>query len=568
MASVGAAGGGVVRTCVRRKGRESFGWRQAAAGAYDRGRGDANRFRAPAAKTPRPAARAVLRCAARPRRSRRGRRRPAGRRPRARQSGGRPARPRRRGARGGRPAARQPRLRAVPRPARATRVDRPPLPRPLRRRASIPTREVAVVPGTKTALLELALALAESGDRILLPDPHYPDYPSGIALAGAEVGFVPLDPAAGWQPDLAAAPPAAALYLNFPSNPCAVCAGPGLFEAAVDYAGRTGTAIVHDAAYNDLVFDGRKPESFLATPGAKDVGVELWTMSKTFGMAGWRIGFVLGNAEIVERRQPARRPLSRRDPRPAPARRDRGARRPAGQRRGAPRRLRAPPRPARGGAARAARVRRDVLRLAPPSRRAHAGAAARRAPRRRRAGRGVRAERRRLGAHLARGHRRDARGRDRAARRPLSRRPTHEDRHRRPLLLVVLGRGRRARREPGERPPCPGSRCADLDGPRSARGEDPATPPADRASRRSPVRDHPDRALGGRSRKRLAPERRPLAAGDAARARRARRAAVRPPAPARADDPGDLRRLARVRELPGRRNVACRGRPRPGCAPG
>ncbi len=164
-----------------------------------------------------------------------------------------------------------------------------------------PETEVAVVPGTKAALLELALALAQSGDRILLPDPHYPDYTSGIALAGADVGFVPLDPAAGWQPDLAAAPPAAALYLNFPSNPCAVCAGPGLFEAAVDYAGRTGTAIVHDAAYNDLVFDGRKPESFLATPGAKDVGVELWTMSKTFGMAGWRLGFVLGNAEIVER---------------------------------------------------------------------------------------------------------------------------------------------------------------------------------------------------------------------------------------------------------------------------
>jgi aminotransferase len=164
-----------------------------------------------------------------------------------------------------------------------------------------PDTEVAVVPGTKTALLELPLVLAERGDRILLTDPYYPDYPSGVALAGAETGLVPLDPAAGWQPDLEAAPAAAALYLNFPSNPCAVCAGPGLFEAAVDYAHRTGTAVVHDAAYNDLVFDGRKPESFLATPGAKDAGVELWTMSKTYGMAGWRLGFVLGNAEIVER---------------------------------------------------------------------------------------------------------------------------------------------------------------------------------------------------------------------------------------------------------------------------
>jgi aminotransferase len=164
-----------------------------------------------------------------------------------------------------------------------------------------PDREVAVVPGTKTALLELALALAERGHTILLPDPYYPDYPSGIALAGAEMVLLPLDPAAGWQPDLESVPPAAALYLNFPSNPCAVCAGAGVFEAAVDYAHRTGTAIVHDAAYADLVFDGRRPESFLATPGAKDVGVELWTMSKSYGMAGWRIGFVLGNHEIVER---------------------------------------------------------------------------------------------------------------------------------------------------------------------------------------------------------------------------------------------------------------------------
>jgi aminotransferase len=143
--------------------------------------------------------------------------------------------------------------------------------------------------------------LGESGRTILLPDPYYPDYPSGIALAGAEMGLVPLDPGAGWQPDLDAAPSAAALYLNFPSNPCAVCAHPGLFASAVAYAERTGAAIVHDAAYIDLVFDGRAPESFLATPGAKGAGVELWTMSKTYGMAGWRIAFVLGNADIVER---------------------------------------------------------------------------------------------------------------------------------------------------------------------------------------------------------------------------------------------------------------------------
>jgi aminotransferase len=164
-----------------------------------------------------------------------------------------------------------------------------------------PDREVAVVPGTKTAIVELATVLAEEGRTILLPDPYYPDYPSGVALAGATLGLLPLDPAARWSPDLESAPAAAALYLNYPTNPCAVAAAPGLFQRAIDYAHRTGTAIVHDAAYLDLVFDGRAPESFLATPGAKDVGVEMWSMSKTYGMAGWRIGFVVGNAEIVER---------------------------------------------------------------------------------------------------------------------------------------------------------------------------------------------------------------------------------------------------------------------------
>ena len=164
-----------------------------------------------------------------------------------------------------------------------------------------PDTEVAVVPGTKTALAELPLVLAEEGDVILLPDPYYPDYPSGLALAGARLELVELDPDRGWAPSLENAPAAAALYLNYPSNPCAVCVAPGTFADAVDWGRRTGGAVVHDAAYIDLVFDGREAQSFLATPGAKDVGVELWSMSKTYGMAGWRIGFVVGNAEIVER---------------------------------------------------------------------------------------------------------------------------------------------------------------------------------------------------------------------------------------------------------------------------
>jgi L-glutamine---4-(methylsulfanyl)-2-oxobutanoate aminotransferase len=164
-----------------------------------------------------------------------------------------------------------------------------------------PTTEVAVVPGTKTAIVELALALCEEGDTLLLPDPYYPDYPSGVALAGARLETVRLDPERGWAPDLASAPEAGALYLNYPSNPCAVCAPDGVFEDAIAWARRTGGAVVHDAAYVDIVFDGRRPTSFLATAGAKEVGVEMWSMSKTYGMAGWRVGFVVGNAEVVER---------------------------------------------------------------------------------------------------------------------------------------------------------------------------------------------------------------------------------------------------------------------------
>jgi L-glutamine---4-(methylsulfanyl)-2-oxobutanoate aminotransferase len=166
-----------------------------------------------------------------------------------------------------------------------------------------PDSDVAVVPGTKTAIVELSLVLAEEGQTVVLPDPFYPDYPSGPALAGAEIAYVPLDPGNGWPPDFSQAPAenVAAVYLNYPSNPAAVAVPDGAFEEAVAYAETTGAAIVHDFAYGDLVFDGRAPRSFLATPGAKELGVEMFSMSKSYGMAGWRVGFVVGNAEIVER---------------------------------------------------------------------------------------------------------------------------------------------------------------------------------------------------------------------------------------------------------------------------
>jgi aminotransferase len=153
-----------------------------------------------------------------------------------------------------------------------------------------PVREVAVLPGTKTGLMEFALCAVESGGTIVLPDPGYPDYFSAVALAGAE--HVPFtDFAVG----------ADAMYLNFPSNPTAATVPDGLFAEAVQWAERSEAWVLHDFAYSDLVFDGRRPQSFLAVDGARHVGIELFSLSKTYGMAGWRLGFALGSAELVRR---------------------------------------------------------------------------------------------------------------------------------------------------------------------------------------------------------------------------------------------------------------------------
>jgi L-glutamine---4-(methylsulfanyl)-2-oxobutanoate aminotransferase len=166
-----------------------------------------------------------------------------------------------------------------------------------------PDREVSIVPGTKTAIVELALVLAERGSTILLPDPGYPDYPSGVAMSAAQIAPLPLRGDSSWTPDFTGVPThgVSAVYLNYPSNPCAATAAAGTFAEAVRFAEATGAAIVHDFAYGDIVFDGRRAESFLATPGAREVGVEMFSMSKSYGMAGWRLGFVVGNAEIVAR---------------------------------------------------------------------------------------------------------------------------------------------------------------------------------------------------------------------------------------------------------------------------
>jgi aminotransferase len=169
-----------------------------------------------------------------------------------------------------------------------------------------PEREVAVIPGTKTGIMLACLAAAQAGETVLLPDPGYPDYRSGAALAGADVAALPLAPDAGFQPDLdavrAVADPAL-LVLNYPSNPCAACERDGTFEAAVAFAHERGCWLVHDLAYGFLAFDGRRARSVLEADGARDVALELWSPSKIYGMAGWRIGFAVGAPELVARVQ-------------------------------------------------------------------------------------------------------------------------------------------------------------------------------------------------------------------------------------------------------------------------
>jgi aminotransferase len=165
-----------------------------------------------------------------------------------------------------------------------------------------PETEVAVVPGTKTGIMLACLAAAADGDAILLPDPGYPDYHSGAALAGARVAALPLDADRGFQPDFAAvAGVAPALtVLNYPSNPCAAVEAPGTFEAAVAFVREQGGWLLNDLAYGFLAFEGRS-RSVLEADGARDVAIELWSPSKIYGMAGWRVGFAVGNAELVGR---------------------------------------------------------------------------------------------------------------------------------------------------------------------------------------------------------------------------------------------------------------------------
>ncbi|GIQ65724.1 transaminase MtnE [Paenibacillus cisolokensis] len=167
-----------------------------------------------------------------------------------------------------------------------------------------PDTEVAILFGGKTGLIEISQCLLDPGDICLVPDPGYPDYWSGVALAGAEMRFMPLRKENGFLPDYAAVPAADAnraklMFLNYPNNPTGAIADPAFYADTVEFASRYGIAVASDFAYGAIGFDGRRPVSFLETPGAKEVGIEFYTLSKTYNMAGWRVGFAVGNAQIV-----------------------------------------------------------------------------------------------------------------------------------------------------------------------------------------------------------------------------------------------------------------------------
>lgn len=167
-----------------------------------------------------------------------------------------------------------------------------------------PETEVAVLFGGKTGLIEISQCLLNPGDVCLVPDPGYPDYWSGVALSGATMSFMPLTEANGFLPDYASLPvsdvdKAKLMFINYPNNPTGATAPLSFYEETVQFAAKHGIVVASDFAYGAIGFDGKRPVSFLQQPGAKEVGVEFYTLSKTYNMAGWRVGFAIGNAEIV-----------------------------------------------------------------------------------------------------------------------------------------------------------------------------------------------------------------------------------------------------------------------------
>lgn len=164
--------------------------------------------------------------------------------------------------------------------------------------------EAIVTIGSKEGLAHLALATVGPGDAVLVPNPSYPIHPYGFVIAGADIRHVPLIPGVDFFAECEKAirdswPKPKLLVLNFPGNPTAHCVDLEFFERVVDLARENGIWVVHDLAYAEICFDGYKAPSILQVPGAKDVAIESYSLSKSYNMPGWRVGFMCGNPTLV-----------------------------------------------------------------------------------------------------------------------------------------------------------------------------------------------------------------------------------------------------------------------------
>jgi LL-diaminopimelate aminotransferase len=167
-----------------------------------------------------------------------------------------------------------------------------------------PASEVITLIGSKEGLAHFPLAFVNPGEVVLCPSPAYPVYRSSTIMAGGEPVEMPLLADNGFLPDLEAIPAetlerAKVLVINYPNNPTAACADMDFYTRVAEFAKAHGLMVVSDAAYTEMAYDGHEPPSFLQAPGAREVGIEFHSLSKTYNMTGWRLGFAVGNAELV-----------------------------------------------------------------------------------------------------------------------------------------------------------------------------------------------------------------------------------------------------------------------------
>ncbi|HLF75899.1 MAG TPA: LL-diaminopimelate aminotransferase [Dehalococcoidia bacterium] len=168
-----------------------------------------------------------------------------------------------------------------------------------------PDKEVQPLLGSKEGINNVALCLVDPGDVVLIPNPGYPPYTSGTIFAGGEPYYMPLLEENGFLPDFSTIPDDVAkraklMWLNYPNNPTGAVADLSFFEEAVQFAKKYDIAICHDGPYSEVAYDGYKPVSFLQAEGARDVGIEFHSLSKSYNMTGWRIGWAIGNPTLID----------------------------------------------------------------------------------------------------------------------------------------------------------------------------------------------------------------------------------------------------------------------------